>query len=244
MKVTKKSTVSFQEPVLRKVAKSKRKTSTPKAGVSLEKAVKNVQQIFKKENTEIKTKKKPDVRTKPTTKSKSTSKTISKATSLKEKRPQDRGIVYIGHIPHGFYEEQMRDYFKQFGKVTRVRVARSKRTGRSRGYGYIEFMHKDVAKVAANTMHNYLMCGRLLKATYIPPEKQHPGFFLGFNWSEDQYPKLKNRRKVTTQRNNSQSTEDYKNFVKSSLSKLSALEGKLQKKGISIKFQAVDVPQL
>lgn len=37
-----------------------------------------------------------------------------------------RGIVYLGHIPHGFYEEQMTEYFTQFGKVTRVRVVRSR----------------------------------------------------------------------------------------------------------------------
>jgi len=36
-------------------------------------------------------------------------------------------------------------------------------TGRSRGYGYVEFVDTDVAKIAAETMHNYLMCGRLLK---------------------------------------------------------------------------------
>lgn len=44
-------------------------------------------------------------------------------------RPQmryQRGIVYLGHIPHGFYEEQMTEYFTQFGKVTRVRVVRSR----------------------------------------------------------------------------------------------------------------------
>ena len=38
-----------------------------------------------------------------------------------------RGIVYIGHVPHGFYEEQMTEYFKQFGHVTRIRLARSKK---------------------------------------------------------------------------------------------------------------------
>lgn len=81
-------------------------------------------------------------------------------------------------------------------------------------------------------------------ATYIPPEKQHRGFFCGTNWSEEKYPKLKNRQKVTSQRNNIQSEEDYKNYVKSSLSKLSTLESKLKSKGISIKFQPVDVPPL
>lgn len=36
-------------------------------------------------------------------------------------------MVYVGHIPHGFYEEEMRGYFSQFGTVTRLRLARSKK---------------------------------------------------------------------------------------------------------------------
>lgn len=59
-------------------------------------------------------------------KKKKTSLTKCKSKQLKVKKRR-KGIVYIGHIPHGFYEEQMKDYFKQFGKVIRVRVARSKR---------------------------------------------------------------------------------------------------------------------
>ncbi|XP_032667047.1 MKI67 FHA domain-interacting nucleolar phosphoprotein [Odontomachus brunneus] len=254
MKVTKKDMVS-KEPVLRKIAKNKRKVLKPKAGVSLEKAVKNVQQILKKKNTEIKKKSKKDIEIKSKkksnltkytlTKSKPTSisKTSPKSVPHKEKRSKDKGIVYVGHIPHGFYEEQMEDYFKQFGKITQVRVARSKRTGKSRGYGYVEFMFKDVAKIAAETMNNYLMCGRLLKATYIPPEKQHSGFFSGANWSEKKYPKLRNRQRAISQKNSTQNAEDHQNYVKSSLSKLSTLENKLQMKGISIKFEPVDMPQ-
>ena len=37
------------------------------------------------------------------------------------------GVVYIGHLPHGFYEEQLTGYFSQFGAVTKVRVARNKK---------------------------------------------------------------------------------------------------------------------
>lgn len=50
-----------------------------------------------------------------------------KPRQFKMRKSMNTGIVYVGHIPHGFYEEQMEDYFKQFGKITRVRVARSKR---------------------------------------------------------------------------------------------------------------------
>lgn len=45
---------------------------------------------------------------------------------IRPQRRYRRGIVYLGHIPHGFYEEQMTKYFTQFGKVTRVRVVRSR----------------------------------------------------------------------------------------------------------------------
>lgn len=78
-------------------------------------------------------------------------------------------------------------------------------------------------------------------ATYIPPEKQHSGFFLGINWSEDKYPRLKNRRRTTLSRNRLQSAGDHEKYVQRLLDKLSALENKLQDKGISIKFQPVDI---
>ena len=37
------------------------------------------------------------------------------------------GIVYVGHLPHGFYEEELRSYFSQFGAVVKVKVARNKK---------------------------------------------------------------------------------------------------------------------
>lgn len=33
----------------------------------------------------------------------------------------------IKNFPHGFYEKQMFDYFSQFGEVTRLKIARSRK---------------------------------------------------------------------------------------------------------------------
>ena len=41
--------------------------------------------------------------------------------------PLRRGVIYVGHLPHGFYETQLRGYFSQFGKVTKVHVSRNKK---------------------------------------------------------------------------------------------------------------------
>ncbi|XP_020279294.1 MKI67 FHA domain-interacting nucleolar phosphoprotein-like [Pseudomyrmex gracilis] len=180
--------------------------------------------------------------TKPTRKEKQLTKPTRKSKRLR-KFTGNKGVIYLGHIPHGFYEDQIKDYFKQFGTVTRVRVARSKKTGKSRGYGYIEFLVPEVAKVAAESMNNYLMCNRLLKATYIPPEKQHSRYFCGYSWTEQNCPKLRNRKKENLHKNAPQSVENHEKYVKRSLKKLSALESKLQEKGISLNFQPVDVPE-
>jgi len=48
-------------------------------------------------------------------------------TSLQEEETSfKKGVIYIGHIPHGFYEQELRGFFSQFGTVTRVKLARSR----------------------------------------------------------------------------------------------------------------------
>ena len=84
-------------------------------------------------------------------------------------------------IPQWFYEDQMRAYFSQFGEITRLRMARNKRTGASKHYAYIEFRHEAVARIVAETMHNYLMFGRLIQCHLVPADKIHPETFVGAN---------------------------------------------------------------
>lgn len=54
---------------------------------------------------------------------------------------------------------------------------RVKKTGSSKGYGFVEFESEDVAKIAAETMNSYLFGERLLKCHFIPPEKIHEELF-------------------------------------------------------------------
>ncbi|XP_064517466.1 MKI67 FHA domain-interacting nucleolar phosphoprotein [Pseudopipra pipra] len=89
------------------------------------------------------------------------------------------GVVFVGHLPRGLCEPQLREYFGQFGTVTRLRLSRSKKTGGSKGYAFIEFECDDVAKIVADTMNNYLFSERLLKCQFLPPERVHEDLFKG-----------------------------------------------------------------
>ncbi|KDD76310.1 hypothetical protein H632_c274p2 [Helicosporidium sp. ATCC 50920] len=101
-------------------------------------------------------------------------------------------VVYLGHIPHGFYEDQMRDYFSQFGTVNKVRLSRNKKTGKSKHYAFLEFGNADVAKIAAEAMDGYHFFSQKLVARVMPTSEVHPLLFKGANRviKPDKYKKL------------------------------------------------------
>jgi nucleolar protein 15 len=41
----------------------------------------------------------------------------------------------------------MKAYFGQFGEVTRLRLSRNKKTGKSKHYAYVEFKHPEAGEV-------------------------------------------------------------------------------------------------
>ncbi|KAI9291840.1 RNA-binding domain-containing protein [Neoconidiobolus thromboides FSU 785] len=89
------------------------------------------------------------------------------------------GVVYLGHIPKGFEEKEIKGYFSQFGTITNLRMSRNKKTGKSRHYAFIEYKFREVAEVVVETMDNYLLSGRLLRCKLVPKEKVHPSLFWG-----------------------------------------------------------------
>ncbi|KAK0543668.1 nucleolar protein [Tilletia horrida] len=91
------------------------------------------------------------------------------------------GVLYIGRLPHGFHEEQLRSYFSQFGTVTRLRLSRNRATGAPKHYGFLEFADRDVAAIVRETMDNYLLDGHLIQVKEVPEEEVHERLWAGSN---------------------------------------------------------------
>ena len=90
-------------------------------------------------------------------------------------------VVYIGHLPHGFFEKQMKEFFGQFGTVTNVRLSRSKKTAKSKGYAFLQFQSVEVASIAAEAMDGYHMFGQKLVVKTLKKDDVHPEIFNGAN---------------------------------------------------------------
>ncbi|RSM09708.1 hypothetical protein CEP52_004012 [Fusarium oligoseptatum] len=106
------------------------------------------------------------------------SKAVQKAA---EGADEDAGVIYIGRIPHGFYEHEMRQYFEQFGTIVALRLSRNKKTGASKHYAFVKFAEATTAEIVAKTMDNYLLFGHILKCRVIPKEQVHDDLFKGAN---------------------------------------------------------------
>ncbi|XP_066201617.1 MKI67 FHA domain-interacting nucleolar phosphoprotein [Saccopteryx leptura] len=159
-----------------------------------------------------------------------------RATKFKkqEKEKLTPGVIYVGHLPPALYETQIQAYFSQFGTVTRLRLSRSKKTGNSKGYAFVEFESEDVAKIVAETMNNYLFGERLLKCHFMPPEKVHEELFREWHipFKKPSFPAVKRYNQNRTLLQKLRMEERFKKKEK-------LLRKRLAKKGIDYNFPSL-----
>ncbi|KAL3232485.1 Ribosome biogenesis protein 15 [Nakaseomyces bracarensis] len=91
-----------------------------------------------------------------------------KVSNKKDAKEAISGIIYVGRLPRGFHEKELSKYFSQFGDLKEVRLARNKKTGNSRHYGFVQFVNPDDSLVAHETMNNYLLMGHLIQVRLLP----------------------------------------------------------------------------
>lgn len=132
-----------------------------------------------------------DVKKKPKVES-NKSKRFRKIEKITAEHRLSRGVIYLGHIPYGFREDEITEFFTQFGNVTRVKLARSKKTGRPKGYAFIEFDNLETAAIAADTMDNRFMFDRQLVCHVVEDDKVHKDLFKnsGRQWKFIPYQKI------------------------------------------------------
>ncbi|PWN52238.1 RNA-binding domain-containing protein, partial [Violaceomyces palustris] len=144
-------------------------------------------------------------------------------------------VLYVGRLPHGFYEKELRSYFSQFGEVTRLRLSRNKRTGAAKHYAFIEFADKDVATIVQETMDNYLIEGHLLQVRQVPKEKVHPKLWVGANRA---YRKIPTDRRERVRREKTKTAEEQAATTERKLIKRQeSKRSKLKSMGIDYEFQ-------
>lgn len=149
------------------------------------------------------------------------------------------GVVYLGHIPKGFFEPQMRKFFAQFGQLGRLRLSRSAKNAASKGYAFIEFKEESVAKIVAETMHNYLLFGKKLVCHLVAKDKQHPRLF--HNCKKIMVNRQPMRRRKARQMYNDRPLVEVDGVHLRQLTKKQVVKASSRKNKLARKLKALDI---
>lgn len=71
--------------------------------------------------------------------------------------------LYVGNISYSMKEDELKKAFGQFGEVVSVKIIIDKRTGKSKGYGFVEMGSDAAANEALNGMNGKELAGRNVK---------------------------------------------------------------------------------
>ena len=71
--------------------------------------------------------------------------------------------LYVGNLPWSCTEEELEAHFSQAGPVKAVRIITEGRSGRSKGYGFVEMESSDGGQSAIDTLNGKDFGGRELR---------------------------------------------------------------------------------
>ena len=144
----------------------------------------------------------------------------------KKEKGEGSSVIYLGHLPSGFEEEELGGFLSQFGDVVGIHVSRSKRTGNPKGYAFVKFRDNETAGIVSESMSGYFLMERRLVSHVVDEKDVRNDMFSG-KFRKIDWVGL-HREKVNKER----TKEEEEEKVKGKMSKLDKKMAKLKAMGM------------
>ncbi len=82
--------------------------------------------------------------------------------------------IYVGNLPYGVGDADLREAFSAFGEVTSSSVISDKFSGQSKGFGFVEMPNNAEADQAIKALNDTNMQGRSIKVNQAKPRGDRP----------------------------------------------------------------------
>ncbi len=82
--------------------------------------------------------------------------------------------LYVGNLPYGVGDDELRSMFEEHGSVRSAKVIMDRETGRSRGFGFVEFGSAGEGESAMSALNGTQMDGRRLVVNEARPREERP----------------------------------------------------------------------
>ena len=93
--------------------------------------------------------------------------------------------IYVSNLSFNVQDEDLREFFTEYGEVSSAKVITDKFTGKSRGFGFVEMPDNEAAQKAIAELDNGTVEGRTIRVMEAKPKEEKParsgGGFRGGN---------------------------------------------------------------
>jgi RNA recognition motif-containing protein len=88
---------------------------------------------------------------------------------------EDSMKLYVGNLSYNTTEDDLREAFGAYGTPDSVKVITDRDTGRSKGFGFVEFSDDQAAKAAMSALNGREVGGRTLTVNEARPREEGGG---------------------------------------------------------------------
>ena len=83
--------------------------------------------------------------------------------------------IYVGNLPRGASEDDLRKTFETFGKVMSANVIKDKFSGESKGFGFVEMSKTSEGKAAIEALNGKDFMGQTITVNEARPKSESGG---------------------------------------------------------------------
>ncbi len=83
--------------------------------------------------------------------------------------------LYLGNLSYDASEDDLRDFFSDYGPIESVKVITDKFSGKSKGFGFIELADDDKALAAIDELNEQELQGRSIRVAEARPQENRGG---------------------------------------------------------------------
>ena len=80
--------------------------------------------------------------------------------------------IYVSNLSFAVEDEDLREFFAEYGEVASAKVIMDKYTNRSRGFGFVEMPDDTAAQKAITELDGGMVDGRAIKVTIAKPKEE------------------------------------------------------------------------
>lgn len=81
----------------------------------------------------------------------------------------EANTIRVTNLPEEIQDQDLKELFSPFGRVTRIFLAKDKYTGQSKGFAFVSYEHKADAEKAIRSVHGYGYANLILNVEWAKP---------------------------------------------------------------------------